>query len=224
MLRRDLLKGLFATTMVSVLPSLIKNSKSNNDLQHKFKIQFVGLGGAGCNIVEYAMEQNPNAQFAFINQRTDRIIPENVNYIDISEYKVNPYYSGFAMSSDELYEMEKVIDLFTQKETIYLIFAGLGGVTGSKLCAPILNHLRKEKRLSYLTATMPWSFEGNARNVVANFARNEINAFFNHNVYLLDLETSKKELGHLTIREAFLELDKRIYEISMGSIINLTTT
>lgn len=177
MLRRDLLKGIFATTMLSAIPSFIRNKKSSHGQQHKLNIHFVGLGGAGCNTVEYAMTKKSNAQFTFINQKTNRDIPENVNFIDLSNFKSNPYYSGFAMSPEEFYEMDEVVNVFEAKDTVYILFAGLGGVTGSKLCFPILHHLRRVKKLHYLSACLPFNFEGNARSVIANFSKNEINAF-----------------------------------------------
>lgn len=119
MLRRDLLKGIFATTMLSAIPSFIRNKKSSHGQQHKLNIHFVGLGGAGCNTVEYAMTKKSNAQFTFINQKTNRDIPENVNFIDLSNFKSNPYYSGFAMSPEEFYEMDEVVNVFEAKYCIY---------------------------------------------------------------------------------------------------------
>ncbi len=206
------------------MPSFLKGKTTNSDLPNKLKIHFVGLGGAGCNIVEYAMTKKSNAQFTFINQKTNRDIPENVNFIDLSNFKSNPYYSGFAMSPEEFYEMEEVVNVFEAKDTVYILFAGLGGVTGSKLCFPILHHLRRVKKLHYLSACLPFNFEGNARSVIANFSKNEIKAFCNHNVHLLDPELLRQEMGALPFKQAFLELDKRIYDIGIGSIINFKTT
>jgi cell division GTPase FtsZ len=120
--------------------------------------------------------------------------------------------------------MKDVLNLFEEENTIYILFVGLGGTTGSKLCFPILKHLQQKKALHFLAGILPWNYEGKARNAIANFAKSEIQSTFKGNVYLLNPEVVRNEVGNLPFKEAFLELDKRIYEIGIGSIKNFETT
>jgi hypothetical protein len=102
--RRDLIKAIVGLPFVVLLSDFVNGNKVILKTNKKLKIHFVGLGGAGCNIVEYAIQNNPEAKFTFINQGTTRKIPKNVNYIDIGKYESNLYYSGYAMDINEFYE------------------------------------------------------------------------------------------------------------------------
>jgi|688.fasta_scaffold276944_2 cell division GTPase FtsZ len=200
------------------MPTFLKKIEGLQQHQNQTKkIHFVGVGGAGCNVVEYAMKQMPNAKFTFINNSTRKNIPKGVEFIDVRHCHSSIYYNGFSMSMQDFYGMKEVVKVFDNEDMTYLIFVGLGGNTGSKFCNPILRYLRKRKFPCFMTVSMPFNYEGNTRNIIANFTKNEINRF-NPNMYILDPNDLKDKLGNNTVSDAFKNIDRMMYDIAIGSI------
>ena len=210
--RRQLIKNILGVSIATIFPIAMQKK----ELARNRTLHFVGLGGAGCNVVELAMQKYPNANYTFINNSTRNNIPSRVNFVDIADYTKHTKYKGFSFSNEEFLNMKSVTSIFKNKEELYILFVGLGGQTGSPLCVPLLKYLRKEKIDCFLSANFPFDFEGKIRSQIANYTKNELKYF--PNVHCIDADTIRIEFGNIQISKAFDKLSERLIENGMSAV------
>lgn len=206
MQRRELLKNIFGLSLFSLLAKIeiATPTKTTN--------YFIGLGGAGCNIVESQISKNHIGKFIFINNNTRNNIPNNVRLIKsavLDEYTDECAKKHIIITN----EMKK---LFTDQDGFYHLFVGLGGMTGSELCKKLIPYLVNEKINFKLIYTLPNNFEGRQRKIKAVFASNFISELSNCKHFCFD--RFRKEYGHLPVAQFWEEANVRMFELSLQII------
>lgn len=126
------------------------------------KIKVIGVGGGGCNALNYMFHQNiPYVSFAAVN--TDR--QHLVKKIDVpTKLLIGEGYGAgdkpevgrkFAEESED-----RIRALFDDETEMVFVTAGMGGGTGTG-AAPVISRIAKEeKKLTVGIVTIPFLFEG----------------------------------------------------------------
>lgn len=63
--RRQLIKNILGVSISTIFPIAMQKK----ELARNRTLHFVGLGGAGCNVVELAMQKYPNANYTLLNSK-----------------------------------------------------------------------------------------------------------------------------------------------------------
>jgi cell division protein FtsZ len=129
------------------------------------KIKVVGVGGGGCNALNYMYHQNiPFVSFAAIN--TDRLHLDKI--IDVPTKLVLGKGLGAGDKPEKGREYaeesrEKIRALFNDETEMVFITAGMGGGTGTG-AGPVVAQIAKECNLLTIgIITIPFLFEGNKK-------------------------------------------------------------
>ena len=143
------------------------------------KIAIVGVGGGGCNTTSYIYEQGVHSAVKLIALNTDAKALQIINAyskIQLGEKTTQGLGAGMdaelgKKSAEESYE---AIKSALQDSNIVLITAGLGGGTGTG-ALPIVAQIAKEiGALTIAVVTMPFAYEGRAREKIAQKGLNEL--------------------------------------------------
>ena len=212
--RRTLLKRLFTTVGFSILLPKSLLALGNQ----KKKIHFVGLGGAGCNILEHFLKKKIKAKFTGLCTDDRKTFEEGVPYLSIPYPEMNP---NFYISIND--NIEKKLEAFNNvpfsiskevKNTFnddshYVLLVGLGGFTGSRLLTLIIELLVQNKKKFSVISGTPFKYEGRFRNTVSKkiVARHILLPGF----YPISLESMREKYGNLSFIEAFKNIDEEFY-------------
>jgi len=207
--RRQLLKTLLATSSVIIyswysLPETILD-KTNSSSQ-KLPRHFIGLGNAGAQIVKHFHAQGITGKFTIVSTDCPREFSSEIDFVQLDvTSKVVRYSDGKKLylipdENAELVIPNRVIDLL-QKDEQFILLAGLGGSSGSKLMQVLTLKLHKEDKMFHSICSLPFRFEGVKRRKTAIKALNDIHHF--KNVHLFELETLRAKHGNLVLSNAF---------------------
>ncbi len=135
-----------------------------DELLEGLDIHVIGVGGCGCNTVEYITKQNM-ANVKTIGINTDKTV---VNGLDVNRQMLigseltqgkgaqgNPILGKRAAEVNE----EQILNSFEEAD-IVVIAAGLGGGTGSGASKVVAELARRNGKLVVSYAVMPFSVEG----------------------------------------------------------------
>ena len=178
--RRELVKSFIGLGLFGLMPKTIiaKSTQTN---------YFIGLGGAGCNIVEEQALQKAKGNYIFINNNSRKNIPSNVRLIEIPI--LTEYTDECAKA--EILLTDEMKNMFSDKNGNYFLYVGLGAMTGSELCKKIIPYLVNEKINFRLVYSQPLNFEGRQRKIKALYAATFIAEL--SNCILFDFNEYRKE-------------------------------
>jgi len=166
-------------------------------------IHFIGLGGAGCNALEYIHQQGIKAKYTGISYLERPHLPKDIHFITFVR-----------QSKWQLFDGSK---LFTQ-HCRYILLAGLGGNTGSYLVEE-LTQLLKARHIEFLTiCSFPFSLEGNQRRITAEKVKTRFESTVNFICF--DLNFIIRTWGDQTLSSAFEKADQQFYWLSQGLNFN----
>ncbi|MDF1883691.1 hypothetical protein JHD49_07045 [Sulfurimonas sp. SAG-AH-194-C21] len=178
---------------------------------------FIGIGGGGCNIVEDISHIDAWHKFIHINSDLQALqTKKSKNKILLGyDKKEGLGCGGVAECGTKLVDNISKKQLFklTQSfEKVYVV-ATLGGGVGSGSTVEIIEYLNSLDKEISVFVTMPFNFEGKARNTVALSALKSIQAISSnvtimHNDDLIKKDGSKS----LGIRETFKISSQMIYK------------
>ena len=175
------------------------------------RIKILGIGGAGCNTVNSMIDSElEGVSFGVANSDVQSLRESkstNKIQLGIKTTKglgcgANPEVGRRATEED----LERVLEFMGDADIVFLV-AGMGGGTGSGGAPVVAKALKDRGILSIAVVTMPFSFEGKRRMLVAQEA----------------LETLKKEVDTLIVvpNEKLLGLvDRSVSMISAFEMIN----
>ena len=150
-------------------------------------IKVIGVGGAGGNTVNSIIESGcTSIKSIAVNTDSQALELSKAHHmiqIGVKSTKglgtgANPELGKRAAEED----LDKIMELVADTDIVFLT-AGMGGGTGSGALPVVARALREHNILSIAVVTLPFSFEGKRRTVVAQEA----------------LETLKKEVDTLII-------------------------
>jgi cell division GTPase FtsZ len=166
-------------------------------------IHFIGLGGAGCNALEYIHRQGITARYTCISYPHRPHLPESIRIIPFIRKSKRDVFNRSEM--------------FT-RNCRYILLAGLGGNTGSYLVEQLTPQL-EARHIPFLTICIyPFSFEGKQRRVTAD----KVIARFRPSVNFIcfDLNLLIRAWGDQTLSSAFERADQQFYWLSQGLNFN----
>ena len=162
-------------------------------------IKVIGIGGCGCNIVKYLIENNTNIETICLNTNIDSL--NNVETLQKIELNIN----------NDSYDIEDIKNIFNTKTEqiknilkdtdILIITAGMGGRTGSVLSYYIAKIAKDMGIFTMSFVTLPFKREGQMRMKIAktNIKQlkdiSDITISINNQklLFIIDENTSKKE-------------------------------
>ena len=196
--RRNLIKGLAAFGALSVMPSQLISDKKNQN-----RIHYIGLGGAGCQIVDYILKNKK---------------PQNSSFICIEKERISDLSPQIKQLSFSVEEQNKqhfltpeIRDVFT-KGNRYVLIGGLGGVTGTYLFEKLNRWLFEQNHNFLSVCNTPFAFEGRKRSVIAESIIQQFQYRDNFEYFAAD--TIRETHGNLSLSQAFREIDNLLYELA----------
>ena len=187
-------------------------------------VRIVGLGGAGCNMLErIALDGLDGAELLALNTdiRTlgSCLAPEKVQ-LGANLTKGLGTGGDPDLGHQAVLEAEEAVRAALAGRRIVFLCVGLGGGTGSG-AAPIVTRIaREEGAFVVVFATMPFAFEGKRRRDQAETALNELAVLSNALVTFDNNRMGELVLAKQGIHEAFVAADQMICE-SIKAVIRL---
>lgn len=178
------------------------------------ELHLIGVGSTGSKLIASLMKKGVNAKYTYINDRIlpdleDRacfvaFIPEGRTLIvDGCEIRISDMEAPFTMP-------EQLNELLNHGER-YVLFAGLGGYTGTYATEGLANLLTKHNKPFTIISSLPFSFEGNTRAEHANKIKKKFEN--TKDFYCLPLEEIRSEVGDMPLEDAFKIADEELFRV-----------
>ena len=199
--RKEALKTIAALGISAVLPFGLGSFTVKSKRQQE-KNYIIAFGDGACRLI---------SNYSFNNSD---VIAVNSNYygnanifIKTPNYRNTLKYSEF---SNKISIPEELKEILLKKDN-FLLLSGLGGATGSFLIKKSAEFLKHHNKNFRIVCSLPFKFEGNKRNILAQNTLFFLNNY--GNVKYLDLEKLRLQTGNTTIKEAFENADKSLSRI-----------
>ena len=176
---------------------------------------FIGLGGAGTNLLRCFYEKGFSGRFTIINDTRSIDFPQDIGFIRFA-----PPDPDKVLFGQKFYEMSDLMkdrgipqdirDLMGGDEK-YIILSGLGRYTGSYLSMKLSGLLHQQNKDHMVVTTLPFSFEGKHTGNIALYAHERIRSTSRH--LTLDLNNIIKEFGNVRVQNAFRVADEKIVKL-----------
>ncbi len=205
--RKQFLKNIFATAAFLALPTSFLLAEKNDKIKQKKQLHFVGLGGAGCNAIEFIQQRIPEAKFTCITTPDRPKLADSIHFINSGELSWDALEVMKIFRQNENPKTEiKVLNKFFEADETYIILIGLGGGDGTILSRFLFEKLKNENKEFYLVATTPFNFEGNKRIQLSDWA---LRYFENDKrTVIISNEYIREQYGNMTIENAFRKADE----------------
>ena len=161
------------------------------------QLHFIGLGGAGCNAVEYIHGKGIPATYTCISHPERPSLPSDIHFSSFARLSKWDLFDGYDLVA---------------KNRRYILLAGLGGNTGTYLVEEFMFLLQYHNRAFSVICSLPFTFEGQQRRIIANRVRTKFQSM--NNFICFDLDSLVKHWGDMTLTDAFGKADERFYWLS----------
>jgi hypothetical protein len=206
--RRQAIKSMAAFGAMTVL--------SNKEIFGKDvskPIHFIGLGGAGCNMLEYIQKQVIVARYTCI---TNPVRNNLSNEINVLKFDSPRNYTLIENWHKQDLKLPMSIKLLLHSNSQYVILSGLGGYTGTMLTKSIMKHLKKREKDVMTICCLPFKFE-KSRNIIANEISSELSK--QTKVNFIDLNIVSKGYGHISLKQFFNKVNEDAFNIFHSQLI-----
>ncbi len=174
-------------------------------------VNLIGIGGAGGNILEYVYNSGFKGNYFLINNLVRKF--EDKKSISQIEFPLKEYKSfsmKYSEKENQLYE-DEILPLFNSSEK-FIIFCGMGGITGSNILMKICETIPKFNPNVFIFITLPFNFEGNQRKENALTFLEQIKKYqlitvFDNEEHSLNFDKKLK------LKDFFEELNEKIVEL-----------
>lgn len=174
----------------------------------KLPTHFIGLGGAGSNVLEYIHSKGLQAQYTCITSPERLHLAPDINFIRFDSPE--DYYLNDNLHNEEIILSPEIKNVF-QGKSRYILLAGLGGYTGTLLGKSLFNFLKENNKEFMMICSYPYSFEGPKRIKIANKTTRELKNSPNFKCF--NLEMIREKYGNLPLTVAFEKADEHFYQI-----------
>ena len=160
--RREVIKGIAATAAIAIVPPVIPAISST-----PLPIHFIGLGGAGCNGLEVIYAKKNSGHFTCITDIARTHLPPAIQFIPFQSI-FTPSTSAAACLPDYnfAFQLTAAIQMLLSQPQQYVLLAGLGGYTGTRLLQAFTGYLLKKNRPFTIVASLPFTWETDRRKSV----------------------------------------------------------
>jgi cell division GTPase FtsZ len=174
-------------------------------------IHFIGLGGAGCNMLEYIQKQGIVARYTCITNPVRNNLSSEINVLKFDSPR---NYTLIENWHKQNLKLPMSIKLLLHSNSQYVILSGFGGYTGTMLTKSILKHLKKQRKDAMAICCLPFKFE-TPRKSVANETAANLNEY--NNITYLDLDIVSKGYGQISLKQFFDKVNEDAYRIYKSS-------
>ena len=209
--RRNLIKSISLLGAGLLLPQL----KILNQAE-SLPIHYLGFGGAGSNIIEALQQSVAKGRYTCISSPARPNMARDINFIELNlqRNQSSDYHFGiesYLRLSNHFELPEAVLNIFNPAEK-YVLFSGLGGLTGSLLTAHV-SLLLNEKNIAFKTiVSLPFSFEGSKRKGMAQAVVKNLAHL--HQFKYMELDYLRQQHGSMKLKEAFAKADRDLISLS----------
>ena len=160
-------------------------------------MHFIGLGGAGGNIIEHIHRKGVSGRFTYVNGPARPGLAHDIAHIK------------FVPPSQREEVPIRLRQLFAADER-YVLFAGLGGKTGSYLSYVLGEWLRNNNKDFLIACTLPFAFESGA---VQTAQQVKVCLRRLPNFKCLALDSLKETHGQTGVSDFFALADDNLYRL-----------
>lgn len=200
--RREALKTLTTLSALSLMPKIIFPNTPTTS-----KIHFVGLGGAGCNVLEHIHKKGIKAKCTCITSPERLHLPIETTFIKFESPNRKNIYDVFEAYFSLSTEIENVF----KDDSTYILMAGFGGNTGTNLTRELSKHLSKRNKKFMTICSMPFSFEGSNGIRFAQRTKNILE--HSPNFKCFEMDRIREIYGDMSLWKAFSKADEQFYKI-----------
>jgi len=204
--RRKALRNLTGLAALAFLPK-----QHLFALQQKKAVHFLGIGSAGTKVLHLFQKREMGDHFTSIND--GRSAMADTHFIQYShpmterDRVIQEYYHPDTIAP--FVYPEEVKDIF-QKDQSYVLLAGLGGYTATHMSKAIIPQLLERNIDFKAVFSLPFAFEGKKK---LDLAKEIVEMSLGlPQIRFVDNEAMRKNMGNLSIREAFRKIDEKMVE------------
>jgi len=188
---------------------------SNIKISTNTETHLIGLGSGGTNAVKYIRSQWVKGRCTVVNNPDRAEIPAGMHLIPFHSPKILMFTGKkgdiyFPDMAQPLELPDELTSLF-RADCRFVLLAGLGGYTGTKMAEALSGMLLKQQKDFLTLCSMPFSFEGRSRLAYAREARERMKVIPNCHFFELDLLRNEHE--NLMLSEVFPAGDRYFYKI-----------
>lgn len=150
------------------------------DTESTLNVKVVGVGGAGGNIVNLAVEDNfPGIEFININTDSQALKVSPVPLkIELGTYTTKGEGTGGDIEAAKRAceeQREEILQVLKGAQLVF-IAAGMGGGTGTGAAPVVAEIARTLGAMTIAVVTLPFSFEGKSKKIKANRGKERLKA------------------------------------------------
>ncbi|MEI8226004.1 MAG: hypothetical protein WCG82_08755 [Bacteroidota bacterium] len=207
--RRQALKTL---TALAALIYLLKLELFINS--RPLKIHFIGLGGAGSNVIEHIHKKGIDARYTCISSPERPHLPRDIEFILFGTEEHD--YRTYKEKIKDLEISDEIQNLFNS-DSYFVLFTGFGGITGTNLTRQLSAMLHQKNKEFMAIYTMPFNFEGPSRKAFTLQAKQAMDGF--SNAHSIDLEVILQKYRNEKLNVAFQKADEHCYQLFRKNIL-----
>ena len=214
MKRRELIKGLIASSAIAIVPTQMVFGAET-----KKPLHIIGLGGGGTNTLEYIHGKGVKAKYTYITFPERALIAQEIEFIDFAALaKIYQRPHGKEVLRQSIYNQRRLVPteikkLFN-KGGRYALLAGLGGFTGTYFTEDLTKYLYENNFDFISIASIPFEFEGKRRRARVMSALTNLSGI--RNIFSFELNDVRHKYGNMLLSEAFSLADKCSYNLISG--------
>ena len=210
--RRDAIKRLTALGTLGAIPGLVAAAAGSGNTQNK-RLHIVGLGGGGCNALEFIHRQGFQAKYTCVTHPERPHLAGDIDFIR----HIPPCWlkseerSIFLSDRTQKMEMPSRVRRLFSNDHYFILLAGLGGFTGTKMVEELTLYLDEHNRDFLAICSRPFAFEGSIMIDFAEPTRTRLQHIPGFKCF--ELEKLRSVYGDLKISELFARADEQFYKV-----------
>ena len=181
-----------------------------NTVQKEKNILYVGVGGAGCNVLLNTELNDKN--ILAINTDIEALKSFGNNTLQIGKKLLKGFGAGMQPANGEMAALESYNEIKKSFENVdfIVVISGLGGGTGSGALPIIADIIQELKLDAHFFISSPFSWEGSKRKDIAQQSLDKLKSK-NLNLTLVDFETYQVD-RNTGLRNIFLNCNEIVFE------------
>lgn len=196
-----------------------------DDLKPNVSIKVLGIGGAGCQVLDYLEKKNfSDAELVFIDTNNNHDLLSSphksilINIPETDETKEKTNQPGrITINPDQRGELEEII---AEAELVILV-GGMGGHSGTAITEAIAELTASKNIFTIACVSYPFPFEGRKRVQVAKTSLANLEQHLN-SLFVIQSSDSLINQDKISLRDAFNILNQISYDYltAITSLIN----
>lgn len=184
---------------------------------------FIGIGGAGSNVVEYFHSLNIKGFYTLISDPVRQNLPSRMNFIFFDNGKEKLKNSSDVSLLFKIIEPipNEILKIFESNKT-YILLAGLGGYTGTILTQQLISYLESKNKNYLVIACLPLAFESEKAISISN--QFILNSKDNKRIQYFAMEELRLNNGDLNLSQFFEKANEKFVELFYKGINELDSS